>query len=191
MYIVCRCPCKTIFFVVLQSYPTVNGDIAWQCLSVLPRPNPLLIFKTPDGFPPELKGDYQEAFSCLRNGEFKASACMSRRVLGIACELLGATVGIRLVDQIKELADAKKVQEPFDRMAHQIRILGNWGAHKQADDLKDITQAEAQQVYDFAYEFINIHFIVPHDTAKLEKRINPPKAEPYWLKAIRGLLKVI
>jgi hypothetical protein len=178
LYVIGQCPCSRVLFLELVEQFVGTDETKLVVASIHPQGrNTNARVKLDEGFPAALEDDYQEGFSCLRNKEYKASVCMFRRTLGVACELLGAKSSAELMEQIDELAAAGKVQGSYKDLAHQIRIFGNWGAHKQKDILKTVKEENAAQVFDFTYQFIQVHFLVPYKTEKLKKRITPTKSD--------------
>jgi hypothetical protein len=125
----------------------------------------------------EILDDYNEALKCKSIGANRASCAMFRRALQNSLVALGADPKLDLVKQINSLpslpADVKD-------WAHHIRILGNWGAHPDADNLKSIDANDVLETHDFISKFISYMFIMPAKVKlareKREKRLNPPNA---------------
>jgi hypothetical protein len=102
--------------------------------------------------------DYQEALQCKSIGANRASCSMFRRALQISLVELGADHKLELIKQIDSLAN---LPPDIKDWAHQIRILGNWGAHPDKDNLKDVDSENVTEVHDFISKFFLYVFIMP------------------------------
>ena len=102
--------------------------------------------------------DYKEALKCMSIGAYRAACSMFRRSLQSSLIVLGANPKDDLIKQINSLtllpADIKD-------WAHQIRIFGNWGAHPDKDQLKEVEDSDAEEVHDFISKFFMYTFIMP------------------------------
>lgn len=108
--------------------------------------------------PSEVLSDYQEALKCKSIGAIKASASMFRRALQNSIVLIGADHKIDLIKQINSL---ERLPEDVKDWAHQIRIFGNWGAHPDKDNLKEVDVDDVNEVHDFVSKFFMYVFIMP------------------------------
>ncbi len=108
--------------------------------------------------PEQALSDYQEALKCKSIGANRASCSMFRRALQSSLVILGASDKLDLIKQIDSLTSLPK--DIID-WAHQIRIFGNWGAHPDKDNLKEVDAADVAEVYDFISKFFVYMFIMP------------------------------
>ena len=128
-----------------------------------------------DYIPEDVILDYKEALKCKSIGANRASCAMFRRALQTSLVMLGADHKLDLIKQIESLAS---LPGDIKDWAHQIRILGNWGAHPDKDNLKDVNEDDVAEVHDIISKFLLYMFIMPEKVklsranreAKLEKK---------------------
>jgi uncharacterized protein DUF4145 len=144
---------------------------AWGLEGVYPlgKPN--------DSVPPEvpklIADDFREALRCEWVKAYKATVAMCRRALQASCVELKAK-DAKLIDQIDELAANGAITTSLKDIAHQIRSVGNDGAHPGKDGLNDVSQQDASDIIEFTREFLHHVFVVP---ARLKARLlQPPPA---------------
>lgn len=108
--------------------------------------------------PPDIRRDYEEALKCRSISAYRGSCAMFRRALQGALLQIGADPKLDLVKQIEALAVL-----PVDvkDWAHQIRIFGNWGAHPDRDNLKEVGSDDVSEAHDFMSKFLLYMFIMP------------------------------
>jgi len=125
-----------------------------------------------DYIPSEVVLDYKEALKCRSFGANRAACSMFRRSLQSSLLVLGADHKLDLINQIKLLSS---LPEDIKDWAHHIRILGNWGAHPDKDNLKEVTEDDVNEVFDFIGKFLMYVFIMPEKVklsrAKREERL--------------------
>jgi hypothetical protein len=97
---------------------------------------------------------------------------MFRRSLQGALVKLGADSRLDLIKQIESLDNLPKDIKDW---AHQIRIFGNWGAHPDKDNLKDIDSSDVAEAHDFTSKFLLYMFIMP-EKVKLSREKREKKA---------------
>jgi len=117
--------------------------------------------------PEEVLTDYKEALKCKSIGANRASCAMFRRALQSALIELGASDNDDLIKQIDSLTS---LPSDIRDWSHQIRILGNWGAHPDKDKLKDVDENDVAEAHDFASKFFIYMFIMPRRVAESRKR---------------------
>ena len=66
--------------------------------------------------------------------------------------------GENLIGQINSLSD---LPGDIKDWSHQIRIFGNWGAHPDKDQLKNVERDDVLEVHDFFSKFLVYTFIMP------------------------------
>lgn len=106
------------------------------------------IEQLPKSTPSVVLSDYVEAQKCLNIEAFKASVALSRRALQEALEDKGATKGVKLYSQIKELFDKKILDNTAFSLANGVRQFGNYGAHPSEDLLAGISPDDAKLALD-------------------------------------------
>jgi len=123
--------------------------------------------------PPEVYSDYKEALKCKSIAAYRASCAMFRRSLQNALVTLGADTKLDLIKQIETLDGLPKDIKDW---AHQIRIFGNWGAHPDKDQLKNVEEADAAEAHDFISKLLIYVFIMPEKVKlsrmKRDERVN-------------------
>jgi hypothetical protein len=87
---------------------------------------------------------------------------MARRAIQAACLLKGASEKKPLFEQIDELARDGKITQDLRQWAHEVRYLGNDGAHPASDPAQDaVTSDDAQDALELAEEFLGALFVTP------------------------------
>lgn len=129
--------------------------------------------------PSEVLGDYQEALKCQSIGAGRASCAMFRRALQNSLVVLGASHKLDLIKQIDSL---ESLPPDIKDWAHQIRIFGNWGAHPDKDNLKEVNADDVSEVHDFISKLLMYTFIMPEKVklsrakrAEKMKKEDPPE----------------
>jgi hypothetical protein len=97
--------------------------------------------------PEDVLADYYEAQRCSQVNAFKAVVTLCRRALQSAVDMKGADKKGDLKNKIDELTQKKLISPDIASLAHGIRFFGNYGAHPQDDELKQITELEAQTIF--------------------------------------------
>lgn len=142
----------------------------------------IIFIKIFDGvIPEEVLSDFREGVVCLSNTCSKAAVAMFRRSLQAAMINMGANSSSDLVEQIKSV---KNLTDDIKDWAHNIRIFGNWGAHPQDDNLKDVSAELANEVKDFLEEFFNYVYLMPNRVAKA-RSLNQKKDESKTVEEIK------
>lgn len=123
--------------------------------------------------PNDILDDYSEALKCRSIAAHRAGCAMFRRALQSSLVSVGANPKLDLVKQIESLPS---LPSDIKDWAHQIRILGNWGAHPDADNLKNVDSDDVIETHDFMSKFILYMFIMPAKVKlSREKRENKLK----------------
>lgn len=163
-YVIFRCkPCRKLilktFFLKQNPYSSVEDLEIKGWDHIFP-------IVTDDQLSPEEKKhvtaevlqDYEEALRCKSVAAYRASCAMFRRALQSALVVLGADPEKHLVAQINSL---NSLPGDIKDWSHQIRIAGNWGAHPDKDQLKDVDQEDVLEAHDFFAKFLVYTFIMP------------------------------
>lgn len=122
--------------------------------------------------PNEILRDYEEALKCQSIEANRGSCAMFRRSLQGALVRIGADPKLDLIKQIESL---DKLPKDVKDWAHQIRIFGNWGAHPDKDNLKDVDNDDVTEAHDFMSKFLLYMFIMP-EKVKLSREKREKKA---------------
>jgi hypothetical protein len=122
-----------------------------------PRPAP-----SDERIPDHIRRDLDEAKLCMTVGAFRASLTMARRSIQAACLLKGATERKTLYEQIDELEAARAITPDLKTWAHEVRHLGNDGAHPPKDYANDVVEKDdAEDVLELAEQFLEAVFVTP------------------------------
>jgi hypothetical protein len=81
-----------------------------------------------------------------------------------------AAEGKNLINQIDDLASKGKITIALRDMAHDVRKLGNEGAHPDEDGLGDVTQADADDIIEFTRQYFEHVYVMPARSAAFKKR---------------------
>ena len=182
-YFVGRCPntkrsgCKPVFAVYNTSFDRI----------VSRYPIPAFDADSMDkAIPDAIREDYAEARRCGYVSAFKGAVALYRRVVeATACHHLGTaardTKGRTklLSDLIDALHSDGLITKDLKESAHEVRLLGNYGAHVQDDGLDRVTSEEVESVREIAWQLLHTLFVAPAKTAQLrEKRQQKGKSAP-------------
>lgn len=167
-YVVFRCkPCKKLILKIClfrQEYVQRGYEFVfknWE--DRFPNLETLLTKKYEDIVPDPILEDYKEGVVCLANDCYKSAVSMFRRALQAALINKGADKKLDLIVQIKNM---EKLTDELKDWAHNVRIFGNWGAHPQDDQLKDVDKKTAEEAKNFIEEFFNYVYVMPFRVAK-------------------------
>ena len=156
--------CKEFVLVVGDRNQTGN-QVPYTLVNVYPLGKP--DDRVPEAVPQVIAADFKEALRCHWIQAYKATVGMCRRAVQATALEKKASAKKTLVDQIDELAAKGIITEPLKRMAHEVRLTGNVGAHPDEDGLKDVTEQDASDVVEFTREVFHHVYVMP---AKLEAR---------------------
>jgi len=163
-YVIFRCkPCKKLLlktFLFIQNEYSSNENLkveGWYEKFPISLDDELS-GEEKELIPKQVLSDYQEALKCKSIGANRASCSMFRRTLQSSLVTLGASHKLELIKQIESLTSLPK--DIID-WAHQIRIFGNWGAHPDKDNLKDVEAVDVAEVHEFISKFFIYMFIMP------------------------------
>lgn len=175
-YFVALCPhhrtygrfCKP-FFVVYQS---LNDCITAR------YPIPSYDWTTyHESIPDNIRKDYAESMRCLGAEAYKATVGLCRRVIEAICyDRLGAKIkgfkdqDVKLWALIDKLKEEGLITENLRATAHEIRHLGNYGAHFQNDELDEVSFSEAREIRDLTGHLLNELYITPFKTAEMRNK---------------------
>src|SRR5712664_1435157 len=67
----------------------------------------------------------------------------------------------KLQIQIDEMASKGLITDPLKQWAHEVRLGGNDGAHPDKDNLKDMTQQDADEIIEFTGQFLHHVYVMP------------------------------
>jgi hypothetical protein len=92
---------------------------------------------------------------------------MCRRTLQNALIDKGAKKN-KLIDQVDEIIK----DEQLNAIAHSTRIIGNWGAHEQDDELKEVDWKKASAILDFTWSILDYLYVQPAKLKKMRESIS-------------------
>ncbi len=142
--------------------------IGWQ--NKFPQEGVVYTNKFEGSVPTEVLEDFKEGVICLSNKCPRAAVSMFRRSLQSSLIDKGANSKDDLIDQIK---NATFLTQDIKDWAHNIRIFGNWGAHPQDDNLKDVDQKISEETQSFLEEFFNYVYVMPSRVASARQKNTP------------------
>jgi hypothetical protein len=178
-YIVFRCkPCEKLIlrtFLLKQNRYRDEEDLeldGWQGTFPMSLDNQLGP-EEKEFIPTDILLDYQEALKCKAIGANRAGCAMFRRGLQGALVKLGADPTVDLIRQISSL---ETLPSDIKDWAHQIRIFGNWGAHPDKDNLKEVAPDDVAEAHDFTSKFLLYTFIMP-EKVKLSREKRDKKVK--------------
>jgi Domain of unknown function (DUF4145) len=119
--------------------------------------------------PEGVRDDFVEAFKCRSVDAYKATVVMCRRALQASCQQFKVE-GKKLIDQIDDLATKGRITGALRQMAHDIRKLGNDGAHPDEDGLGDVIQGDAEDIIEFTRQYFEHVYVMPAKSEAFRKR---------------------
>ncbi len=120
--------------------------------------------------PSKVKADYAEGLKDMENGCFKSACVMFRRALQNAALKLGTNKKDKLQDQIDDLENRKIITSDLKEWAHEIRMVGNDGAHPFEDQFDEIGKEDALEIRDFLAGFVDYVFVMKKKFEERKKR---------------------
>lgn len=124
--------------------------------------------------PTGVRDDYVEALRCRSVTAHKACVVMCRRSLQSSCRNFKAS-GKQLIDQIDDLAGNGRITAALKDMAHDIRKLGNAGAHPDEDGLGDVTKEDSDDIVEFTRQYFEHVYVMPAKSEAFRKRREAPR----------------
>jgi hypothetical protein len=169
--------CQGVTYVVASRNPVANS---YEYKESFPLEN---AEASVDGtIPPGVRDDFVEALKCKSVRSYKATVTMCRRALQASCHQFGAA-GDKLISQIDDLAKKGKITEALRGMAHDIRKLGNDGAHPDEDGLGDVIKEDAEDIVEFTRQYFENVYVMPAKSEAYRKRREEAIAKPAESKA--------
>jgi hypothetical protein len=157
-------PCKKLILETFKFKKNYKGEYevkGW--VDKFPNNKIIYINKFKESVPESILEDFREGIIDLGNKCYKSSVAMFRRSLQSSLVNMGAKETDDLITQIKSMDILTKDIKDW---AHNIRILGNWGAHPQDDNLKGVDVDTAEEAKNFMEEFFNYVYVMPNRVKK-------------------------
>jgi hypothetical protein len=130
---------------------------------------------TSQHIPDHIRRDLVEAKQCATVGAWRACLTMARRSIQAACLAKGADEGKKLHEQIDQLAAKGIITNDLKEWAHEVRHLGNDGAHPPKDPKDDLVdQKDAADALELAESFLETVFVVPALAAERKAKRTKP-----------------
>lgn len=139
--------CNT-FFLVKRRGGTITG--LW------PKELPQIV---DDRIPEHIREDFNEANLCFSVEANRAAAVMARRSLQNICLDKSADKDKKLEQQIDELQEMGIITKDLQNWAHEVRHVGNDGAHPGKDE--PVKREDAQDITELLTQFCNVLYIAP------------------------------
>jgi hypothetical protein len=140
------------------------------------RTFPPISLERPPDVPIGVADDYVEATLCLSVGAYKAAAALCRRALQAAALDKGCKRR-KLSLQLDELGKRGLLNPSLLDVAHQVRYFGNYGAHPDEDGLGDISQEEAENIHELAWQVLEDLYVNPARVQAMKAALTQKKAE--------------
>lgn len=113
--------------------------------------------------PSEIAGTFIEATSALFADCPRASAVMARRTLEAITADQGETQGT-LFDRIRKLVTRGVLQPALADWAHEVRLVGNAGAH--FDPINQVSMDDARELVNFIRDLLRYLYEIPADLSR-------------------------
>jgi hypothetical protein len=118
-------------------------------------------------WPTAIGSAYVQAVKALEVEAWDAAATMARRAVQAATRAAKAKPSTPY-NEIEELKSKGLLTPALAEWAHEVRLVGNDGAHPDGDDVVD--EEDARQVTDFAYQLAMYLFTMPAEVEEHRKR---------------------
>ena len=138
--------------------PTTR-NVYWRGIHWWPLPDTQL----PDAIPSEIAGAFAEAAMALHANCPRASAVMARRTLEAIAIDKGEVSG-SLAQRLRNLADKGVLHPSLTEWAHEVRLVGNDGAH--GDVINPVSIEDARDLIGFVRELLRYLYELPADLAR-------------------------
>ena len=136
-----------------------------------PKPKPEDIVG-PDAWPHSVGDAWAQAQRGLLTRSWDSAATMARRSVQAALREKGIK-GRDLVKEITNMVTEGLITKQLADWAHQVRSIGNVGAHPDEDDVP-VSEEDARDVVDFAYYFAHHLYTLPAQIEELRERRKKP-----------------
>jgi len=160
-YLIMRCSnpnCREKVFVL---YDRGGKKIS----SIYPKSVP----KCDERIPEKIRNDCLEAKRCFGGGAYKGTVTMCRRAIQNTAIEKGAKKK-DLFDQLNELVSKGIIPTSLEKLSHNIRSMGNYGAHPDEDGLDEVEEKDAKEILEFLEHFLNYVFVMPKRVEELESK---------------------
>jgi hypothetical protein len=133
-----------------QEFSSVAGQLQGQKPLETPR---IWYSELTTAIHEDARRDFLEGVKAFNAQCFKSTVVMCRRSLQISVIDKGAN-GDKLNQQIEDLKNIGKIDISLYHFASGCRQLGNYGAHPQDDELRDVDEGAAKLVLDITYKLL-------------------------------------
>ena len=127
---------------VSESLGSYSGPISWKGIYWWP----LAGVSAPSCVPSEIGKSFMESVQCFHSGCYGASAVMSRRTLEAIIDDNHIPKG-NLYKRINELVDLRRLGKEVEEWSHEVRLVGNRGAHYQS--IEEVSKKDASALISF------------------------------------------
>jgi len=124
---------------------------------------PLPEIQISSDIPAEIVGAFAEAMSALHANCPRASAVMARRTLEAITVDKGETQGV-LYGRLRNLVTRGVLQPALADWAHEVRLVGNTGAH--FDPINQVSMDDARDLVTFIRELLRYLYELPADLTR-------------------------
>lgn len=164
--------CRAVIYVVGKRDPRTNR-YEYKESFPLDDAESLVDKQIPKG----VREDFVEALKGKSVSAYKATVVMCRRALQASCQQFGAE-GTKLIEQIDDLAAKGRITGALRQMAHDIRKLGNDGAHPDEDGLGDVIKEDAEDIIEFTRQYFEHVYVMPAKSEAFRKRRAAAVSQP-------------
>jgi len=160
-HVIRRCAfCKKLSFIHSWDYRTGGSFPVSQTTIANLYPLKSIAETLTMQIPAKIKADYVEGIKALGSGCIKSACVMFRRAVQNAVIELGASKRKKLEDQIDQLERKRIITPELKDLAHEMRVVGNLGAHPLKDEFDQLKREDAIEMESFLKEFINYCFVL-------------------------------
>lgn len=126
-------------------------------------------WKAPQHWPTQLASAYEQAAKAIDSKSWDAAATMARRAVQVITRSLLPKSTAALRDEIDELVNRQDLPRSMGEWAHEVRLLGNVGAHPDAA-VFGASEEDARQVVAYVGYLILYLVDIPQEIAQQKKR---------------------
>jgi hypothetical protein len=119
--------------------------------------------------PEVVSSDLKEALLCFSVEAHRAAAVLARRAIQVICLDKGAPKDQKLNQQIDWLFDNGVITKDLKEWAHEVRFIGNDGAHPGNLSDEAVTKNDSEDILNLVEQFAKVLYVAPAIASERKK----------------------
>lgn len=163
--------CANFTFVIWRSFETGQMMSHTQAVDWQAEPSPRGEPQPPKEWPEQAQTAMREASNAIAGRNWNSAGAMARRAVQAGVRAKGgkAKKGDALAGEIDSLKAQGLLTADLAAWAHEVRALGNLGAHPDGD-IEELPEQDAREAVNFANYFLTYVFTLPHQIEQSKQR---------------------